>query len=60
MKKAIKKLPFLLAFVVTMIAASCSDIAIEPVHGDDDDTPIIIPPPKPGSSATAYDSTAIG
>ena len=62
MKNTLKKLPFLLAFVVTIFAASCSDIAVEPVNTEDDnDGPIIITPKPPGSqSAATSDTTSIG
>ncbi len=57
-----KKLPFLLAFVVTIFAASCSDIDVEPVHTDGDGGGISIPPPGGGGtqSAVAADTTSIG
>jgi hypothetical protein len=62
MKNTMKKLPFLLAFLVTIFAASCSDIDVEPVHTDPDNEPISIPPPPHGQSATtvAVDSVSIG
>lgn len=53
----LKKLPFVLAFVVTLFAAACSEIEVNPkADGDDDDTVITIPPPKSSSST---DSTSI-
>ena len=55
-----KKLPFLLAFLVTIFAASCSDIDVEPVHTDPDDGGISIPPPPHPQSAVAGDTTSIG
>jgi hypothetical protein len=56
--KTLKKLPFLMALVVTLIMAACSDVPIEPVGTDDDHEPIIIPPPH--RSAVASDSLQIG
>jgi len=56
--KMLKKLPFLLAFVVTLFAASCSDISVEPVGIDDDDEPIIIRTPPNG--IVAPDTVTIG
>ncbi len=58
MKNTIKKLPFLLAFVVTIFAASCSDITVEPLHTDGAGGGIIIPPPS--GTTTSSDSTTIG
>lgn len=47
--KTLKKLPFLLAFVVTLFAAACTDIDVRPSGGgDDEDEPIIIRPTPPG------------
>ena len=59
--KTLKKLPFLLAFVFTLFAAACSDIAIEPVGTDDDDDPIIISPKPPAPNGTvSSDTVSIG
>lgn len=58
-----KKLPFLLAFVVTIFAASCSDIDVEPVHTDGDNGGgISIPPPGGGTtnSIVVSDTLSIG
>lgn len=57
-----KKLPFLLAFVVTIFAASCSDIDVEPVHTDGDGGGISIPPPGGGTthSIAVSDTLSIG
>jgi hypothetical protein len=60
MKKTLKKLPILLALVFTLFAASCSDIEVEPVGTDDEDTPIIIPPKPPTQSTASSDSLTIG
>ncbi|MEX2233552.1 MAG: hypothetical protein WD824_15420 [Cyclobacteriaceae bacterium] len=43
--KTLKRLPILLAFVVTIFAASCTEVAVEPVGTDEDKDPIVIPPP---------------
>lgn len=45
--KTLKRLPLLLAFVVTIFAASCTEVAVEPVGTEDDNGPIIIPPKPP-------------
>ena len=57
--KTLKKLPFLLAFVVTLFAAACSDIEIEPVGTEDDDEPILLGP-EPKGSMTSSDTVSIG
>ena len=49
MKKTIKKFAFLLALVVTLAAASCTeDTTIEPVNTEEDAPGIPIPPPPSG------------
>ena len=59
--KTLKKLPFLLAFVVTLFAAACSDIEVEPVGTEDDDEPIIISPKPPSSTnSVGVDTVSIG
>lgn len=46
MKNTLKKLPFVLAFVVALFAASCTEeTTIEPVKTEGDTGGIIIPPP---------------
>ena len=56
----LKKLPFVLAFVVTLFAAACSEIEVDPrTDGDDDKTEIPLPPPSK-SQSTSSDSTLIG
>jgi len=59
--KTLKKLPVLLAFLVTLFAAACSDVSVEPVVGtDDDDEPIILGPfPDGFSSPAAADTVSI-
>lgn len=57
MKKTLKRLPFLLAFVVTLIVASCSDVDVTPRTDDEDHDPIVIKP-QPSSSTTS-DSTTV-
>ena len=60
MKKTLKRLPVLLAVVFAFVAASCSDIEVNPRGtGDDDDEPIIISPPKT-TNATSSDTLTIG
>jgi len=46
--KTLKRLPILLAFVLTLFAASCTEVEVEPVGTDDDNHPIIITPKPPG------------
>ena len=58
--KMLRKLPFLLAILVTLIASACSEVAVEPMHGDDDDGPIIIEPHKPTGTTVASDTVSIG
>ena len=60
MKKTLKRLPVLLVIACTLFAASCSDIEVEPVGTEDDETPIVLPPPKPKQQSTALDSLSIG
>lgn len=57
MKKTLKRLPFLLAFVVTLIVASCSDVDVTP-RTDDDEPPIVIKP-TPAPTSNTSDSTAV-
>ena len=59
--KTIKKLSFLLAFVITLFAASCSDMDVTPRTNvdDDDDPPIVINPPRP-NNAVSSDTLNIG
>ena len=58
MKKTLKRLPFLLAFVVTLIVASCSDVDVTPRTDEDDDPPIVIKP-TPVAPSNTSDSTAV-
>lgn len=59
MKNTLRKLPFILAFAVTIFAASCSDdMAIEPMHTDTDKEPPLPPPPS-GSNAVSSDTTTV-
>ncbi len=62
MKNTLKRLPILLALVVTILVSACSEIDVNPRgDGDDDDTPIILKPKPPGSNGqSAMDSVSIG
>ena len=40
-----KKFSVLLVFVVTLIATSCTETPVEPVHTDGDNSGVVIPPP---------------
>lgn len=42
--KTLKKLPYLLVFVFSLLLAGCTDVAVEPVGTIDDNDPIIIGP----------------
>ena len=42
--KTLKKLPYLLVFVFSLLLAGCTDIPVGPVGTEDDDNPIIIGP----------------
>lgn len=54
--KKLKKLPFILAFAVTIFVSSCGeDTAIMPLHTDEDKIPP--PPPPPGPSSAVYSDT---
>lgn len=44
--KTLKKLPYLFVFVLALVLAGCTEVAVEPV-GADEETPIIIMPPPP-------------
>ena len=57
--KKLKKLPIVLAMIVTVVAAACSDIDVTPrADGDDDDEPIVVDPIK--SNDSSADSLSIG
>ena len=58
MKKSLKRLPIILALVVTVVVSACSEIDVNPRgEGDEDETPIIL---KPSGSKTATDTVSIG
>lgn len=42
----LKKLPFLLAILVTLFTAACSEVDVTPRNDDDEDPAIPIPPPS--------------
>lgn len=42
--KTLKKLPVLLALIVTMFAGACTEIDVTPRNGEADDAPIVIAP----------------
>jgi hypothetical protein len=54
----LRKLPFILAFVVTLFTAACSEVDIAPRADEDNDPPILPPPTK--SSTTSGDTLTIG
>lgn len=56
--KTVKKLPYVLAFAFALLAAACSDIGVEPVGVEDEETPIIITPP-PKSTTVSADTVPI-
>lgn len=54
----LKKLPFVLAILVTLFTVGCSEIDVAPRTEDDDNPPIVI---KPQSTTTAStDTVSIG
>ncbi|HEU5147607.1 MAG TPA: hypothetical protein VFT90_12865 [Chryseosolibacter sp.] len=54
----LKKLPFVLAILVTLFTAACSDIDVTPRTEDDGDTPIPIKPAP--SNTVSSDTVSIG
>lgn len=54
--KKLKKLPIVLALVVTMLAVACSEIDVSPRGEDEPTDPIVI---KPTPNATSTDTTSI-
>lgn len=58
--KNLKKLPIVLALIVTILAAACSEIDVTPRNdGDAEPDPIVLKPRSGGASAPA-DSLIIG
>lgn len=57
--KNLKKLPIVLALIVTILAAACSEIDVTPRNDGDDELDPIVVQPKSGTLAPA-DSTTIG
>lgn len=55
----LRKLPFVLAILVTLFTAACSDIDVTPRTDDDGEPPIVIRPPAP-TSTTSGDTVNIG
>lgn len=48
MKRTLRRLPILLAFVCTLFVSACTEIEVNPRgDGDDEEEPIIILPQKP-------------
>lgn len=59
MKNTLKKLPFILAFAVTILASGCvEETTIEPVHTDGD-TSTPPPPPPTGYNGVISDITTV-
>jgi hypothetical protein len=59
--KKLKKLPIVLALIVTILAAACSEIDVNPRNdGDKDGDPIVVQPPKPSGAYAPADSVSIG
>lgn len=54
----LKKLPFVLVVLVTLFAAACSEIEVDPKNDGDDDKPVIVIPP-PSKSQSSSDTTAV-
>ena len=51
--KRLKKLPFVLALIVTVLVAACSEIDVNPRNDDETDPPkpiVIKPAPAPASA----------
>lgn len=42
--KNLKKLPILLALIVTILASACTEIDVTPQNGEPDEPPIVIAP----------------
>lgn len=54
-----KKLPFVLAILITLFTAACNEVDITPrAEEDDEPTPVPLPPSK--SSTTSSDTVTIG
>jgi hypothetical protein len=54
----LRKLPFILAFVVTLFTAACSEVDVAPRADEDDEPPVLPPPTK--SSTISGDTLTIG
>lgn len=54
----LKKLPFVLAILVTLFTAACSDFDVTP-RNEDDEEPVIIIKPAPSNTASS-DTVSIG
>lgn len=59
MKKTLKRLPILLAFICTVLVSACSEIDVNPRGGGDDDEPPIVIKPR-SSNPLVADTTDIG
>lgn len=55
----LRKLPFILAILVTLFTAACNEVEITPRNEEDDDAPPVIPPPT-RSSTISIDTVSIG
>jgi hypothetical protein len=59
--KKLKKLPIVLALIVTILATACSEIDVTPkTDGEKDPDPIVIPPSKTSGDLAPADSVTIG
>jgi len=56
--KKLRKLPFLLAILVTLFMAACTEADVTPRNDDEEEPPIIIKP-TPGSIVSS-DTVSIG
>jgi hypothetical protein len=57
--KTLKRLPIILALLVTIFVSACSEIDVDP-RGDGDGDPIVIKPKPTGSSVAPADTVSIG
>jgi hypothetical protein len=55
----LRKLPFILAFVVMLITAACSEVDVAP-RADEDNDPPVLPPPTKSSTVISGDTLTIG
>ena len=57
--KTLKRLPVILALLVTIVVSACSEIDVDP-RGEGDGDPIVIKPKPSGSSVAPIDTVSIG